>query len=70
MTRLGEHTETLQRSLSQLPSQSDDLLENIWKLESLFHNHSEQLQQLGNRQNAKQKSLESYLYPLVSQTHF
>ncbi|KAG1929530.1 scavenger receptor class A member 5 isoform X1 [Pimephales promelas] len=47
MTRLGEHTETLQRSLSQLPSQSDDLLENIWKLESLFHNHSEQLQQLG-----------------------
>uniref|UniRef100_A0A9J7X2C7 Scavenger receptor class A member 5 n=1 Tax=Cyprinus carpio carpio TaxID=630221 RepID=A0A9J7X2C7_CYPCA len=46
VTRLGEHSETLQRSLSQLPSQSD-LLENIWKLESLFHNHSEQLQLLG-----------------------
>ncbi|KAL0163561.1 hypothetical protein M9458_039314, partial [Cirrhinus mrigala] len=45
VTRLGEHSETLQRSLSQLPSQSD-LLENIWKLESLFHNHSEQLQLL------------------------
>ncbi|XP_043076412.1 scavenger receptor class A member 5 [Puntigrus tetrazona] len=46
VTRLGEHSESLQRSLSQLPSQSD-LLENIWKLESLFHNHSEQLQLLG-----------------------
>ncbi|KAL1254785.1 hypothetical protein QQF64_017014, partial [Cirrhinus molitorella] len=46
VTRLGEHSETLQRSLSQLPSQSD-LLENIWKLESLFQNHSEQLQLLG-----------------------
>lgn len=47
VTRLGEHSETLQKSLSQLPSQND-LLENIWKLESLFHNHSEQLQLLGN----------------------
>ncbi|XP_065113472.1 scavenger receptor class A member 5 isoform X1 [Paramisgurnus dabryanus] len=46
VTHLGEQTETLQRSLSQLPSQSD-LLENIWKLETLFNNHSEQLQQLG-----------------------
>lgn len=46
VTHLGERTETLQRSLSQLPSQSD-LLENIWKLESFFNNHSEQLHQLG-----------------------
>lgn len=66
VTRLGEHSETLQKSLSQLPSQSD-LLENIWKLESLFHNHSEQLQLLGNHPSAKQKSLESYLYPLDGQ---
>ncbi|XP_051951987.1 scavenger receptor class A member 5 isoform X2 [Xyrauchen texanus] len=46
MTRLGERSESMQRSLNQLPSQTD-LLENIWKLESLFQNHSDQLQQLG-----------------------
>ncbi|XP_056337208.1 scavenger receptor class A member 5 [Danio aesculapii] len=46
VTRLGEQSETLQTSLSQIPSQSD-LLENIWKLESLFHNHTEQLRLLG-----------------------
>ncbi|XP_056619599.1 scavenger receptor class A member 5 isoform X2 [Triplophysa dalaica] len=46
VTHLGERAETLQRSLSQLPSQSD-LLENIWKLENLFNNQSEQLHQLG-----------------------
>ncbi|XP_066533896.1 scavenger receptor class A member 5 [Hoplias malabaricus] len=47
VTRLGDRSEALQETLGQLPSQSD-LLENIWKLESLFHNHSEQLQQLGH----------------------
>ncbi|XP_037393623.1 scavenger receptor class A member 5 isoform X1 [Pygocentrus nattereri] len=46
VTRLGDRSEALQKSLGQLPFQSD-LLENIWKLESLFHNHSEELQQLG-----------------------
>lgn len=46
VTRLGDRSEALQESLGQLPSQSD-LLENIWKLESLFNNHSEELQQLG-----------------------
>ncbi|KAI7800121.1 scavenger receptor class A member 5, partial [Triplophysa rosa] len=46
VTHLGERAETLQRSLSQLPSQSD-LLENIWKLENFFNNQSEQLHQLG-----------------------
>ncbi|KAF5900325.1 scavenger receptor class A member 5, partial [Clarias magur] len=47
VTRLGDRSETLQKSFGQLPSQSD-LLENIWKLERLFHNHSEELRQLGN----------------------
>ncbi|XP_062857891.1 scavenger receptor class A member 5 [Trichomycterus rosablanca] len=46
VTRLGDRSQALQESLGQLPSQSD-LLENIWKLESLFHNHTEELQQLG-----------------------
>ncbi|KAB5517116.1 hypothetical protein PHYPO_G00185700 [Pangasianodon hypophthalmus] len=46
VTRLGDRSEALQESLGQLPSQSD-LLENIWKLERLFHNHSEELRQLG-----------------------
>lgn len=45
VTRLGDRSQALQESLGQLPSQSD-LLENIWKLESLFHNHTEELQQL------------------------
>ncbi|KAF7694449.1 scavenger receptor class A member 5 [Silurus meridionalis] len=47
VTRLGDRSEALQESLGQLPSQSD-LLENIWKLERLFHNHSEELRQLGH----------------------
>ncbi|KAF4092068.1 hypothetical protein AMELA_G00016700 [Ameiurus melas] len=46
VTRLGDRSEALRESLGQLPSQSD-LLENIWKLERLFHNHSEELRQLG-----------------------
>ncbi|XP_058247816.1 scavenger receptor class A member 5 [Hemibagrus wyckioides] len=46
VTRLGDRSVALQESLGQLPSQSD-LLENIWKLERLFHNHSEELRQLG-----------------------
>ncbi|XP_047674998.1 scavenger receptor class A member 5 isoform X1 [Tachysurus fulvidraco] len=47
VTRLGDRSDALQESLGQLPSQSD-LLENIWKLERLFHNHSEELRQLGH----------------------
>ncbi|XP_026885607.2 scavenger receptor class A member 5 [Electrophorus electricus] len=47
VTRIGDRTDALQKFLGQLSSQSD-LLENIWKLESLFHNHSEELQQLGH----------------------
>lgn len=45
MTRLGDRSRDLQESLGQLSSQSD-LLENIWKLENLFQNHTEALQQL------------------------
>lgn len=54
VTRLGDRSEALQESLGQLPSQSD-LLENIWKLERLFHNHSEELRQLGTTQMQKGK---------------
>ncbi|KAL2081884.1 hypothetical protein ACEWY4_021702 [Coilia grayii] len=46
MTRLAGRSHDLQESLGQLSSQSD-LLENIWKLENLFQNHSDALQQLG-----------------------
>lgn len=52
VTRLGDRSEALQESLGQLPCQSD-LLENIWKLERLFHNHSEELRQLGTTQTQK-----------------
>ncbi|XP_062406969.1 scavenger receptor class A member 5 [Sardina pilchardus] len=45
MTRLGERSRDLQESVGQLSSQGD-LLENIWKLESLFQNHTETLEQL------------------------
>lgn len=45
MTRLGDRSRDLQESLGQLNSQSD-LLENIWKLESLFQNHSDALEEL------------------------
>lgn len=49
VTRLGDRSEALQESLGRLPSQSD-LLENIWKLERLFYNHTEELRQLGTTQ--------------------
>lgn len=45
MTRLGDRSRDLQESLGQLSTQGD-LLENIWKLENLFQNHTEELQQL------------------------
>ncbi|XP_036406107.1 scavenger receptor class A member 5 [Megalops cyprinoides] len=46
VTRLGDRYRELQESLRQLSDQTD-ILENIWKLESLFQNHSQTLQQLG-----------------------
>ncbi|XP_010880866.2 scavenger receptor class A member 5 isoform X2 [Esox lucius] len=46
MTHLGDRSQQLQQSLGNISSQAD-LLENIWKLENLFQNHSESLQQLG-----------------------
>uniref|UniRef100_A0AAY4DGG5 SRCR domain-containing protein n=1 Tax=Denticeps clupeoides TaxID=299321 RepID=A0AAY4DGG5_9TELE len=45
MTRLGERSRDLQESLGHISPQND-ILENIWKLESLFQNHSEALRQL------------------------
>ncbi|XP_063078824.1 scavenger receptor class A member 5 [Engraulis encrasicolus] len=45
VTRLGDRSRDLQESLGQLSSQGD-LLENIWKLENLFQNHSDALEQL------------------------
>ncbi|KAM9421804.1 scavenger receptor class A member 5-like isoform 2-T3 [Salvelinus alpinus] len=46
MTRMEDRSRELQQSLGDISSQAD-LLENIWKLESLFQNHSESLKQLG-----------------------
>ncbi|XP_060769891.1 scavenger receptor class A member 5 isoform X2 [Neoarius graeffei] len=56
VTRLGDRSEALQESLSKLPSQND-LLENIWKLERLFHNHSEELRQLGHLVQALERDI-------------
>ncbi|KAL0967430.1 hypothetical protein UPYG_G00252140 [Umbra pygmaea] len=46
MTRMLDHSRQLQQSLGNISSPAD-LLENIWKLESLFQNHSESLVELG-----------------------
>ncbi|XP_061099213.1 scavenger receptor class A member 5 [Conger conger] len=46
VTRLGERYRELQQSVGQLSTQTD-ILENIWKLENLFQNHSQMLLQLG-----------------------
>ncbi|XP_064882428.1 scavenger receptor class A member 5-like [Oncorhynchus nerka] len=46
MTRMGDRSRELQQSLGDISSQAN-LLEKIWKLENLFQNYSESLQQLG-----------------------
>ncbi|KAI1897524.1 hypothetical protein AGOR_G00084160 [Albula goreensis] len=46
VTRLSDRYRELQQSLGQLSAQTD-VLENIWKLENLFQNHSQKLLQLG-----------------------
>uniref|UniRef100_A0A3Q3XC86 Scavenger receptor class A member 5 n=1 Tax=Mola mola TaxID=94237 RepID=A0A3Q3XC86_MOLML len=43
MTRMSERSQLLQQTLGESPTEAD-LLENIWKLENLFQNHSEWLQ--------------------------
>ncbi|XP_015199257.1 scavenger receptor class A member 5 isoform X2 [Lepisosteus oculatus] len=45
VTLLSERFQNLQLSMSQL-STNNDFLENIWKLENLFQNHSQTLKQL------------------------
>lgn len=45
VTRASERSGPLQQSLGEASSQAD-LLENIWKLENLFQNHSDWLQRL------------------------
>lgn len=46
VTRMSEHSRTAQNTVGEGPSTEADLLENIWKLENLFQNHSEWLQRL------------------------
>ncbi|KAJ8355852.1 hypothetical protein SKAU_G00186460 [Synaphobranchus kaupii] len=46
VTRIGDRYRELQQSVGQLSAQTD-VLENIWKLENLFQNHSQMLLQLG-----------------------
>ncbi|KAJ8009073.1 hypothetical protein DPEC_G00085070 [Dallia pectoralis] len=46
MTHMADPSLQLQLSRGNISAQTD-FLENIWKLESLFQNHSESLQQLG-----------------------
>ena len=45
MTRMSERSRLLQQTMGESPTEAD-LLENIWKLENLFQNHSEWLQRL------------------------
>lgn len=45
VTRTSDHAGVLQQTLGEASTQAD-LLENIWKLESLFQNHSSWLQRL------------------------
>lgn len=45
VTRAPERSRLLQPALSETSTQAD-LLENIWKLENLFQNHSDWLQRL------------------------
>ncbi|XP_061126479.1 scavenger receptor class A member 5 [Syngnathus typhle] len=45
VTQMSERTRLLQHTLDETPDQAD-LLENIWKLENLFQNHSDRLQKL------------------------
>ncbi|XP_063758401.1 scavenger receptor class A member 5 [Eleginops maclovinus] len=45
VTRMSERSQLLQQTLGE-PSTKADLLENIWKLENLFQNHSDWLQRL------------------------
>ncbi|GLD49749.1 scavenger receptor class A member 5 isoform X1, partial [Lates japonicus] len=45
VTRMSERSRLLQQTLGEASTQAD-LLENIWKLENLFHNHSDWLQRL------------------------
>ncbi|XP_051792605.1 scavenger receptor class A member 5 [Acanthochromis polyacanthus] len=45
VTRMSERSRLLQQTLGEASTQAD-LLENIWKLENLFQNHSDWLQRL------------------------
>lgn len=45
VTRMSERSRLLQQTLGEGSTQAD-LLENIWKLENLFQNHSDWLQRL------------------------
>lgn len=45
VTRTSENSRTAQMAVGEASTESD-LLENIWKLENLFQNHSEWLQRL------------------------
>ncbi|XP_038128282.1 scavenger receptor class A member 5, partial [Cyprinodon tularosa] len=45
VTRMSEHSNVLQQTLGEGSTQAD-LLENIWKLENMFQNHSNWLQRL------------------------
>uniref|UniRef100_A0A8P4GQY1 Scavenger receptor class A member 5 n=1 Tax=Dicentrarchus labrax TaxID=13489 RepID=A0A8P4GQY1_DICLA len=45
VTRMSERSRLLQQTLGESSAQAD-LLENIWKLENLFQNHSDWLQRL------------------------
>lgn len=42
ITRMSERSRLVLQTLDE----GSDLQENIWKLENLFHNHSERLQRL------------------------
>ncbi|MEQ2188803.1 hypothetical protein GOODEAATRI_018669, partial [Goodea atripinnis] len=45
LTRMSEPSNVLHQTLGELSTQAD-LLENIWKLENIFQNHSNWLQRL------------------------
>lgn len=59
VTRMSERSRLLQQTLGE-PSTQGDLLENIWKLENLFQNHSDWLQRLEILIKARHKTRKLY----------
>lgn len=65
VTRMSERSRLLQQTLGEA-SMEADLLENIWKLENLFQNHSDWLQRLEILIKVRHKTKKRKREPLQS----